>query len=51
VTFVALFSEPSALGSEIDLAIGAVFVTTLFIAWLVGGEAAALMRRRASAPS
>jgi hypothetical protein len=50
-SFVALFSEPSALGQRIDLAIGAVFITTLFIAWLVGVGAAALMYRRASAPS
>jgi hypothetical protein len=51
VTFTAFFSEPSALGAEIDLAIGAVFITTLFIAWLVGVGAAAVVRRRASAPS
>ena len=46
-SFAALFSEPSALGREIDLAIGAAFVTMMFVAWLVGVGVAALIRRRA----
>ena len=52
-SYYALFFDydHSFLDRRISLWIGAVFITTLFIAWLVGVGAAALMRRRPSAPS